>query len=138
MTTYKPGDLLRIEQVAERIGVPENTLRFWRQKNIGPKSAKLGRRVVYRASDVEAWIDAQFDGATPNHLIDAVVAHAPGIPPEPPLYSVVTDRIGVVWTRADRDDSVLGVWYSGISSAPWTELNEQWGPLTVRAEGDNA
>jgi predicted DNA-binding transcriptional regulator AlpA len=27
----------------------------------GPKSGKLGRRVVYRRADVEAWIAAAFD-----------------------------------------------------------------------------
>lgn len=54
--------LLRIEEVADWTGVSENTLRFWRQAGKGPKSAKLGRRVVYRESDVQAWLDAQFDG----------------------------------------------------------------------------
>lgn len=56
-------ELLRIEQVSERTGVPVNTLRYWRQLGTGPKSARLGRRVVYRATDVDAWIDAQFADA---------------------------------------------------------------------------
>lgn len=56
--------LLRIAEVGEMTGVPENTLRYWRHQNTGPKSAKLGRRVVYREADVIAWIDAQFEGAT--------------------------------------------------------------------------
>jgi len=53
--------LLRIEDVSEWTGVPENTLRFWRATGTGPRSAKLGRRVVYREADVQAWIDAQFE-----------------------------------------------------------------------------
>lgn len=53
--------LLRVPEVSELLGVPEATLRFWRSTNRGPKSAKLGRRVVYRQSDVEAWLAAQFD-----------------------------------------------------------------------------
>lgn len=53
--------LLRIEQVSERTGVAISTLRHWRQANTGPKSARIGRRVVYREADVEAWIDAQFE-----------------------------------------------------------------------------
>jgi len=52
--------LLRLPEVAELIGVPENTLRFWRHRGTGPKSARLGRRVVYRECDVLAWIDQQF------------------------------------------------------------------------------
>lgn len=53
--------LLDIEQVHEWVGVPVNTLRYWRQRKIGPPSARIGRRVIYRESDVEAWIDAQFE-----------------------------------------------------------------------------
>ncbi|MBM7518303.1 helix-turn-helix transcriptional regulator [Nocardioides nitrophenolicus] len=63
--------LLRIAQVAEWIGVSENTLRYWRQlaqgdhpQSVGPPSAKFGKRIVYRESDVQAWIDAQFEKAT--------------------------------------------------------------------------
>lgn len=54
--------LLRVPEVSELTGVPEATLRFWRHAGVyGPPSAKLGRRVVYREADVEAWIDAQFE-----------------------------------------------------------------------------
>lgn len=52
--------LLRLSEVAEITGIPEATLRFWRHQGTGPKSARLGRRVVYREADVQAWIDAQF------------------------------------------------------------------------------
>lgn len=55
--------LLRIGQVSEWTGISENTLRFWRHQGTGPRSAKLGRRVVYREAEVTAWIDAQFNGA---------------------------------------------------------------------------
>lgn len=57
--------LLRVPDVAEMTGIPEATLRFWRHAKTGPKSAKLGRRVVYREEDVLAWIDAQFDDGSP-------------------------------------------------------------------------
>lgn len=58
--------LLRIEEVSDQTGVPVETLRYWRKrdKGEGPKSAKLGRRVVYRESDVEAWVNAQFADAS--------------------------------------------------------------------------
>ena len=53
--------LLRLPEVAEMTGLPENTLRFWRHQGTGPKSAGLGRRSVYRERDVTDWIDQQFN-----------------------------------------------------------------------------
>jgi predicted DNA-binding transcriptional regulator AlpA len=58
-------DLLTITEVSEMTGTPVPTLRWWRAINSGgPKSGLLGGRVVYRLSDVQAWIDSAFeDGA---------------------------------------------------------------------------
>ncbi|MDE0778926.1 MAG: helix-turn-helix domain-containing protein [Nocardioides sp.] len=55
--------LLRVPEVAEMTGISENTLRHWRHQGTGPRSARLGRRIVYRESDVEGWIEAQFADA---------------------------------------------------------------------------
>ncbi len=57
-------DLLTIEEVAKITRLPVATLRWYRSTGRGgPKSGKLGgRRVVYRRSDVEAWIAAAFEG----------------------------------------------------------------------------
>jgi len=56
--------LLRTKEVSERIGVPENTLRWWRHVHQGPKSFRLGAKtVVYLESDVEAWIEEQYQAA---------------------------------------------------------------------------
>jgi DNA-binding transcriptional MerR regulator len=52
--------LLKINDVADRIGVPVNTLRYWRSHGLGPKSARIGRWVAYREHDVDAWIASQF------------------------------------------------------------------------------
>ena len=41
-------------------GVPINTLKDYRAKGKGPRSAVIGGRVKYRRSDVLAWIDEQF------------------------------------------------------------------------------
>jgi predicted DNA-binding transcriptional regulator AlpA len=35
------------------------TLRYWRWKGVGPRSFRLGSRVVYRETDVLAWIEEQ-------------------------------------------------------------------------------
>ncbi|MBD7980044.1 helix-turn-helix transcriptional regulator [Oerskovia merdavium] len=54
--------LLRTAEVAELLGLPEATLRYWRHCGTGPKSFTLGpRRVVYREDDVLAWVQAQYD-----------------------------------------------------------------------------
>ena len=53
--------LLTVSEVAEMTRLSAATLRYFRHEGTkGPKSAKLGRRVVYRESDVLAWIEAAF------------------------------------------------------------------------------
>ena len=56
--------LLTIKEAAEVLGRPVATLYDWRYRNTGPKSARLnGGKVYYRESDLEAWINSQFEGA---------------------------------------------------------------------------
>ena len=50
-------EIVGMEWVSARTGVPINTLRYYRQNGTGPKGFKLGRRVVYDVADVEAWIN---------------------------------------------------------------------------------
>ena len=49
-------ELMTIDEVSEATRLPVNTLYHYRATGQGPNSAKLGRRVVYRRSEVEAWI----------------------------------------------------------------------------------
>ena len=49
-------------QAADYLSVAVNTLRKWRSLGEGPAFVKLGRRVVYRLTDLERWLEA--------HLID--------------------------------------------------------------------
>lgn len=52
--------LLSTAQVSQQTGVPQETLRWWRHRGVGPKSFKLGpKKVVYDAAELEAWIDSQ-------------------------------------------------------------------------------
>lgn len=55
-------ELLTLQQVAVRYNIAENSLRYWRTQGTGPKSARIGRRVMYRASDIETWVEEQFAG----------------------------------------------------------------------------
>lgn len=50
---------LKTEQLSKRFGIAEGTLRWWRSRNQGPQSFKLGRTVYYDEADVSAWVAAQ-------------------------------------------------------------------------------
>lgn len=45
-------------EVAERVRTTPATVRYWRHKGTGPAALKVGRRVLYRVHDVEAWLDS--------------------------------------------------------------------------------
>ncbi len=55
--------LLTLAEAAAMLRRPEATLRYWRATSVGPRSARLQGRIVYREADVIAWIDAQFEDA---------------------------------------------------------------------------
>ena len=50
-----PQNLITAE-VAELVRAPIETVRYWRHVGKGPKSFKVGRRVLYAIEDVDAWI----------------------------------------------------------------------------------
>lgn len=58
------SDLITLEELAELINTPLNTVRYWRANGYGPKCVRIGRRVMARRSDVEAWIEKQFEDAS--------------------------------------------------------------------------
>lgn len=51
------------------IGVSPSTVRWWRQTGKGPRSARIGKQVKFKRSEVEAWLEAQFEreSANPAH-----------------------------------------------------------------------
>lgn len=59
----EPNDYLDATEAAELVRRPASTLAYWRHRGEGPNYAKIGRRVLYRREDVEAWLAAQFDKA---------------------------------------------------------------------------
>ncbi len=58
------GGMLNEHLAATMTGLAVTTLRQWRVQGKGPAFAKLGRRVLYKASDVQAWIDANIFSST--------------------------------------------------------------------------
>jgi predicted DNA-binding transcriptional regulator AlpA len=52
--------LITPKELAESLGVSENTLGIWRHKGTGPKFLKLSRRAVrYRTSAKQTWLDSR-------------------------------------------------------------------------------
>lgn len=60
-------DLLTLSEVAEILRTPENTLRWWRQKGVGPEFFKIGRRLVTTVGDVRRFMREQRRG--PSALV---------------------------------------------------------------------
>jgi excisionase family DNA binding protein len=57
------GKLLTVEEAAAMINRPVATLRYWVLQDTAPKSFKVGRRRMFRESDVEAWIDEKAEAS---------------------------------------------------------------------------
>lgn len=53
--------LLTLAEAAEQLRKSEAQLRWMIHKKAAPKSAIIGGRRMFRASDVAAWIEAQFE-----------------------------------------------------------------------------
>ena len=52
-------EIIGTPAVSKMTGLPVGTLRYFRSTNQGPASFALGKRVVYRRSEVERWIAEQ-------------------------------------------------------------------------------
>ncbi|MDP9093692.1 MAG: helix-turn-helix domain-containing protein [Actinomycetota bacterium] len=49
-------ELLTIGEVAAITRAPISTVRYWRHLGTGPRSFRLGRRVVFRRADLDRWM----------------------------------------------------------------------------------
>jgi predicted DNA-binding transcriptional regulator AlpA len=50
---------LNLPKAADYLGLSPNTLYVWRHRRQGPSSFRMGRRVMYRVSALDAWVRAQ-------------------------------------------------------------------------------
>jgi excisionase family DNA binding protein len=53
--------LATVGEVAEYLGLPQQTLYTYRLDGRGPSAIKIGRHLRYRWSDVDAWVESQGD-----------------------------------------------------------------------------
>ncbi|SNR75356.1 helix-turn-helix transcriptional regulator [Blastococcus mobilis] len=59
-------ELFTIAEAAELLRASVATLRYWRHLGTGPRSFRLGRRVLYRYDDLRSWTDARHGEAVPG------------------------------------------------------------------------
>ncbi|MDT0464820.1 helix-turn-helix transcriptional regulator [Streptomyces gibsoniae] len=50
---------LNLPKAAEYLGISPNTLYVWRHRRQGPPSFRMGRRVMYRITALDSWVQAQ-------------------------------------------------------------------------------
>ncbi|WP_329248066.1 helix-turn-helix domain-containing protein [Streptomyces canus] len=50
---------LNLPKAAEYLGISPNTLYVWRHRRQGPPSFRMGRRVMYRITVLDAWVRSQ-------------------------------------------------------------------------------
>ncbi len=51
-------EYLTTVEVAELMRTSPETVRYWRHAGKGPRSFKVGRRVLYAETDVRYWLEA--------------------------------------------------------------------------------
>ena len=52
---------LTVDELSDYLhGTPVSTLKHWRITGKGPRSARIGRRILYRSQDVLEWVDQQY------------------------------------------------------------------------------
>jgi predicted DNA-binding transcriptional regulator AlpA len=54
-----PADLITTAEAAALLRVAPETLRYWRWRGEGPRSFRVGRRVLYERDDILTWLAAQ-------------------------------------------------------------------------------
>lgn len=60
-----PNQRLTVEELAEREDVTVRTVYKWNRENTGPRYMRIGRRAVYKLSDVIAWENTRYVGGEP-------------------------------------------------------------------------
>ncbi len=56
-------------QLADLLSVSPRTLERWRVEGIGPQFTRAGRRILYRMTDVDCWLEQNVRGSTSEGAI---------------------------------------------------------------------
>ena len=67
MTTTKLGlePLIGVEELADYLGVPVQTIYDWRLTGRAPRAYKLGKHLRFATSDVAAWLEQRHEDERP-------------------------------------------------------------------------
>jgi predicted DNA-binding transcriptional regulator AlpA len=68
-----PQRLLRTQEAARYLGLSGRTLEKHRTYGTGPRYAKIGGRVVYALSDLQAWVGRGVRACTADISLDPVL-----------------------------------------------------------------
>lgn len=60
MCAMSDSPVMTLQEFAEMVNTPVNTVRHWRAIGYGPKTARIGRRVMVRRAEAEEWLAQQF------------------------------------------------------------------------------
>ncbi|MCW2785920.1 MAG: DNA-binding protein [Marmoricola sp.] len=55
----EPPNLSTIDELADRFDVTRETVLRWNSSGTAPRRISIGKRVYYRETDIQEWIDAQ-------------------------------------------------------------------------------
>lgn len=55
---HTEAQLITTELAAEKLFLSPRTMIRWRELRKGPAFVKAGRRVLYRVSDIDSWLDS--------------------------------------------------------------------------------
>ena len=69
--TSTPEKHLSIEALAEREGVPVQTVYRWNSRGGGPRYLKIGKHVRYRLADVVEWENTRYPDGEGAHEASA-------------------------------------------------------------------
>jgi DNA-binding transcriptional MerR regulator len=61
--TTRVTPLWTVQDVADYLQVPVQTLYSWRMQGRGPRARRIGKYLRYRPEDVITWLDQLDDGA---------------------------------------------------------------------------
>jgi excisionase family DNA binding protein len=56
--------LVGVEELAEYLGVPVQTIYDWRLSGRAPRAFKLGKHLRFAASDIAAWLEERHEGGS--------------------------------------------------------------------------
>ncbi|WP_306253159.1 AlpA family transcriptional regulator [Parvularcula sp. IMCC14364] len=76
MDTTDDNELFVTEQAADFLGLSVSWMMKARVTGDGPPFAKLSRRVMYRKSDLIAWVSERICNSTSEYEIEALRRHA--------------------------------------------------------------